>query len=251
MWETWRPPGRPQACVIENPCRGRCLHRPGNPAAAQTPAGGINPAPTARGRRPGCPGNHDFRDIANPCRGRCLHRPGNPAAVQTPTGGINPAPTAHGQRPGCPENHGFRDIATPCRGRCLHRPGNPAAAQTPAGGINPTPTAYDQRPANRNGRDCSGERRAGCPHPAGPGAAVNTPILELPRCGGRERPPYGTWETWRPPGRPQACVITNPCRGRFHIGPVCGGANTRGRGKSRPYGPRPTPGQPEWPRLSG
>ena len=157
------------------------------------------------------------------------------ASSRKPCGGANtrgrdksrpygPRPT-----PGCPENHGFRDIANPCRGRCLHRPGNPAAAQTPAGGINPAPTAHGQRSANRNGRDCPGERRAGCPHPAGPGAAVNTPILELPRCGGRERPPYGTWETWRPPGRPQACVITNPCRGRFHIGPVCGGANAPGR----------------------
>ena len=29
-----------------NLCRGRCLHRPGDPAAARTSAGGINPAPT-------------------------------------------------------------------------------------------------------------------------------------------------------------------------------------------------------------
>ena len=27
------------------------------------------------------------------------------------------------------------------------------------------------------------------------------------------------------PGRPWPRVRTNPCRGRFHIGPVCGGAN--------------------------
>ena len=26
-----------------------------------------------------------------------------------------------------------------------------------------------------------------------------------------------------------------PCRGRFHIGPACGGANARGRDQSRPY----------------
>ena len=176
-------------------------------ASSRKPCGGANTRRRDKSRpyglrpTPSCPGNHGFRDIANPCRGRCLHRPGNPAAVQTPAGGINPAPTPHGQRPGCPENHGFRDIANPCGGRCLHRPGNPAAAQTPAGGINPAPTAHGQRPANRNGRDYPGERRAGCPHPAGPGAAVNTPILELPRCGGRERPPYGTWETWRLPGK--------------------------------------------------
>ena len=39
----------------------------------------------------------------------------------------------------------------------------------------------------------------------------------------------------QPPGRPQSCVTRNPCRGRFHIGPVCGGAGARGRDKSRPY----------------
>ena len=33
-------------CMIANPCRGRCLHRPGDLAAARGPAGGMNPAPT-------------------------------------------------------------------------------------------------------------------------------------------------------------------------------------------------------------
>ena len=41
-----RPPGKPRPCAITNLCRGRCSHRPGNLAAARTPAGGINPAPT-------------------------------------------------------------------------------------------------------------------------------------------------------------------------------------------------------------
>ena len=39
-------PGKHNLRVIANLCRGRCSHRPGNPAAARTPAGGINPAPT-------------------------------------------------------------------------------------------------------------------------------------------------------------------------------------------------------------
>ena len=30
-------------------------------------------------------------------------------------------------------------------------------------------------------------------------------------------------------------VITDPCRGRFYIGPACGGAGFPGRDKSRPY----------------
>ena len=44
----------------------------------------------------------------------------------------------------------------------------------------------------------------------------------------------------QPPGRPQSCVTRTPCRGRFHIGPVYGGAGPRGRDKSRPYGPGET-----------
>src|SRR5699024_7126984 len=45
-------------------------------------------------------------------------------------------------------------------------------------------------------------------------------ILKSPRCGGRERPPYGTGkniETDRETATPYN--TTNPCRGRFHIGP--------------------------------
>ena len=30
-------------------------------------------------------------------------------------------------------------------------------------------------------------------------------------------------------------AMETPCRGRFNIGPVCGGANVRGRDQSRPY----------------
>ena len=43
-------------------------------------------------------------------------------------------------------------------------------------------------------------------------------------------------------------VITDPCRGRFYIGPACGGAGFPGRDKSRPYdrrhGARPN-GKPQ------
>ena len=47
-------PGNRCPCVIINLCRGRCLHRPGGPYAARTPAGGINPAPTTNGGRAAC-----------------------------------------------------------------------------------------------------------------------------------------------------------------------------------------------------
>ena len=99
------------------------------------------------------------------------------------------------------------------------------------------------------------------PHPAGPCGGARSRFLKSPRCGGRERPPYGTRKntaTTRQgvppqgpreghgpplqtggdaqlPGKTRPCVITNPCRGRFHIGPVCGGTGPRGRDESRPY----------------
>ena len=72
----------------------------------------------------------------------------------------------------------------PCRGRCLHRPGNPASPQGPREG---------HAPPLQTGGDA--------------------------------------WLT----GKPRPCVITNLCRGRFHIGPVCGGTGPRGRDESRPY----------------
>ena len=128
---------------------------------------------------------------------------------------------------------------------------------------------------NRNGRRHPDDRRAGCPHPAGPCGGANAPVLKLPRCGGRERPPYGAGENaaanrkiaaaqtpaggygirpygrWlgpRPNKKPQPCGIANPRRGRFHIGPDRGGAGVPGRGESRPYGrwhgPRPN-GKPQ------
>ena len=48
-------------------------------------------------------------------------------------------------------------------------------------------------------------------------------------------PPLQTGGDAQPPGKPRPCVITNLCRGRFHIGPVCSRAGPRGRDESRPY----------------
>ena len=89
-----------------------------------------------------------------------------------------------------------------------------AAAHGFAGGPWPSPTNHGKRPAKRDGHNHPGGRRAGCPHPAGPCRAANPPFLNSPRCGGRECPPYGTGETWRPTGQPRPRVITNLCRGR-------------------------------------
>ena len=63
--------------------------------------------------------------------------------------------------------------------------------------------AVRERPAKWDCRGHPGERRAGCPHPAGPRGGGNVPGFEFQRCGGRERPPYGAGETRRPPGKMQ------------------------------------------------
>ena len=135
--------------------RGRC-HRPGNPAAAQTPAGGINPAPTNnfyvwanRGGRAvktnGCrfPGGR---------RAGCPH-PAAPRGNINARGRIWPAPTNRGGRLTNRETANPRGVANFCRGRCLHRPGNPAVTQTPAGG-------YGIRPYDRRNRGQTGNRGA-------------------------------------------------------------------------------------------
>ncbi len=96
------------------------------------------------------------------------------------------------------------------------------------------------------------------PHPAGPCGGARSRFLKSPRCGGRERPPYGTGKNTattrqgaspqgpreghgpplqtggdaQPPGKPRPCVITNLCRGRFHIGPARGGTGPCGRDAS-------------------
>ena len=158
-----------------------------------------------------------------------------------------------------------------------------AAAQTPTGGMNPAPAAHGQRPANRGGRGCPGKRRGGMPSsrrtlrrrapqqaPLSKGGesgdrrdcfAANFRFFKRQPAAGQSlrhglRPchlPLTREAKWSHSPRPTACptAAATPCRGRFHIGPVWGGANTRGRAMARPYDPRPTSGQPGRPRLPG
>ena len=55
-------------------------------AAARTPTGGINPAPTTGGEARGHSENCGPCIIADLCRGRCSHRPGTPR--RKPAGGV-------------------------------------------------------------------------------------------------------------------------------------------------------------------
>ena len=124
--------------------------------------------------------------------------------------------------------------------------------------------------AKRVGRHPPGGRRVGCPHPAGPRGGANVSVLKLPWCGGRERPPYKSGKTRRPPRRIHAAArspgrIWNPplqptagpkppvksrtshccnlCRGRclHRPGQPRGGAGSRGRIWNPPLRPRAGP----------
>ena len=158
----------------------------------------------------GHPGNATPAAIANPCRGRCSHRPGVFAAAQGSAGGINPAPTGKFFVSGKP---GGRDVCPGLQGRFAARQGGPiwnrplhgvfTAAQGLREGHAPPLHAVRERPAKWDCRGHPGERRAGCPHPAGPRGGGNVPGFEFQRCGGRERPPCGPGETRRPPGKMQ------------------------------------------------
>ena len=132
------------------------------------------------------------------------------AAARGSAGGINPAPTGKFCVSG---KSGGRDVCPGLQGRFAARQGGPiwnrplhgvfTAAQGLREGHAPPLHAVRERPAKRDCRGRPGERRAGCPHPAGPRGGGNVPGFEFQRCGGRERPPYGTGETRRPPGKMQ------------------------------------------------
>ena len=102
-----RPPGKRYPRATTNLCRGRCLHRPAHPAAAQTPAGGINPAPTNKFCVSGQTGT---AATTRTTVGRDALIPPHPAAAQTPRADMESAPTDDGERRG-PAHH--RPLTTP------------------------------------------------------------------------------------------------------------------------------------------
>ena len=159
-------------------------------AAARTPAGGINPAPTADGGSAANRENSGPRVITNLCRGRCLHRPGSPAAARTPAGGPWPSPTNHGKRPAKRDGH------TPPGGRragCPH-PAGPRPAANACGRIWNPPLQWVPRIGNmrcfRLARNTQNDCRAGCPHPAEP--AARRPVFRPPRCALPVSPPISS-----------------------------------------------------------
>ena len=145
------------------------------------------------------------------------------AAAQGSTGGINPAPTGKFCVSG---KSGGHDVYPGLQGRAMALPRGYAAGQTgpiwnrPLHGVfaaarglreghAPPLHAVRERPAKWDCRGRPGERRAGCPHPAGPRGGGNVPGFEFQRCGGRKRPPYGPGKTRRPTGKmqPPRCTV--------------------------------------------
>ena len=94
-------PGRLQLCVIATPVGDDACIVPGDPAAAPTSPGGINPAPTAHGQRPA---NRDGRGYPGKRRAGCPHPAGPRGGALLPAApgsGIsrrgNPSVTACGR----------------------------------------------------------------------------------------------------------------------------------------------------------
>ena len=102
-------------------------------AAARTPAGGMNPAPTDRGNPAA---NRTPRATATHV-GAHIVRPGNLVANRKPRATATHV-GAHIVRPGNPRGRPQTPrCRSPCRGRCSHRPGNPAIPQGPREGHDP------------------------------------------------------------------------------------------------------------------
>ena len=120
-------------------------------------------------------------------------------------------------------------------------PANLAAAGTPAGWFGPLVKGGWLRRKPQTGglfrsrqpfpKGCAGGYFAGGSRFRGRHFGAGQSLR--PRLAARP-PPFDKGGKWRggacgQPGNHDPRVIANPCRGRFYIGPVCGGANVRGR----------------------
>ena len=187
-------------------------------AAAQGPAGGINPSPTNHGRPSAKRAKRGPAVISGLCRGRCLHcaRRRVSEANRATGPALRPEIVPRGlwRRKVPREGHGppLQTVANTrpngkgtrprtAVGRDALIPPHPAVTGTPAGGINPSPTNHGEHPTKREGHTPPGGRRAGCPHPAAPRGGGNT----------RGRDKSLPYKPWRTPGQmapPPAAAFT-------------------------------------------
>ena len=138
-----RPTGKRQPCRAANPCRGRCLHRPADPASPQGPG-----RDKSRPYKPSEMTRQTGTAVTTRATvGRDALIPPDPhGGAKRLRADMESAPTDDGECRGQPGKPRPRVTTNPCRGRCSHRPADPAAPEGPPGGINPAPT-IDGRPA--------------------------------------------------------------------------------------------------------
>ena len=149
-------------------------------------------------------------------------------------GGINPSPT---NLPKCPAKPDGCDHPGVRRAGCPH-PAVPRGGANICGRIwNPPLRISFMLQAKPDGRNHLGDRRAGCPHPAGPRGGANTrgriwnPPLRTTANGAANRENAAA-----NPGNRGPALLQTPVGDNARIVPrTRGGANTRGRDKSRPY----------------
>ena len=191
---------------------GRNALIPPHPAAAQTPAGGINPAPTTDGRPAANPEKPRSRCTANLCRGRCLHCARRRVSEANRAAGPALRPEI---------------VPGTLRWRKVSREGHGPPLQT----------TENDRP-NRDGRDHPGDRRAGCPHPAALRGGTNARGRDKSR-------PYDQRKARGQPGNGNLAAPQTSVGDDARIVPhPRGGANAPGRDKSRPYDRRKARTQP-------
>ena len=202
-----RPTGKPRSRRTANPCRGRCLHRPADPASPQGPGRDALIPPHARG-------GANVSILNRQC-----------------AAGVNARPTEPGKCGGQPGNCGPALQQTSVGDDARIVPGTPRRRKVPREGHGPPLQTFRNAPPNRNGRDHPGDRRAGCPHPAGPHGGANV-------CGRIWNPPLRSMvrRSSDQPGNREPCRTENPCRGRCLHRP----GTPRGTGSS-PGGINPAP----------
>ena len=190
---------------------------------------GAQPIPGGRNR----PGDRNLALPATPVGADSISA--RFAAAWGSAGGINPAPT---NKMLCFGPTGTTATARATVGRDALIPPHPAPPQCSAGGPWPSPTNRGKHggPAG-NCKPCvtCNPCRGRCSHRTGDPAPPQTSNFEIAAVRRAKSPALRNGENGAANRATATLRYPHPCRGRFYIGPVCGGAGFRGRDESRPY----------------
>ena len=199
-----RPTGKRQPCRAANPCRGRCLHRPADPASPQGPG-----RDKSRPYKPSEMTRQTGTAVTTRATvGRDALIPPDPTAAQTPAGG-------YGIRP-----YGRRRMPRP-------NPGNrgPALQQTPVGDdarIVPRTLRHRKVPGRDKSRPYDRRKARGQPgngNLAAPQAPVGDDACIVPHPAAAQTPAGGINPAPTIDGRPVPYRGTAPSatNGRFRL----------------------------------